>query len=109
MLVKSSCVGNKKHPQCAILNKMKDDIFHIDLHGLNMSESKRVLDEIFEWLKVEGKHVKKLEIEVGMGNRSAMGPVLPSLVINYLKDKDLIGEFFEGIVKVNLNTEKPKS
>lgn len=78
-------------------------IFEIDLHGLNMSDSKKVLDEVFEWLPVEGKHVKRLDIVVGVGKGSDTGPVLPSFVMNYLKEKDLIGELKDGVISVKIS------
>ena len=80
----------------------------IDLHGLNMSQSKRILDSLFDWLKTHPE-IHKLDIVVGVGNRSLHGPVLPSFVINYLKEKGLIGENINGVIKVNLNTKKNKS
>ena len=80
----------------------------IDLHGMNMSQSRRVLDSLFDWLK-DNKNIHNLEIVVGVGNRSLHGPVLPSFVINYLKELGLIGENINGVIKVNLNTKKHKS
>jgi len=82
--------------------------YEIDLHGMNMSESKRALDSLFEWLK-HHKTIHTLHIVVGVGSRSLHGPVLPSFVINYLKEKDLTGENIKGVIKVNLNTKKHKS
>jgi DNA-nicking Smr family endonuclease len=75
-------------------------VLEIDLHGLNMSESKVILDEFFEWLKKDGNDIDKLDIVVGVGKGSIMGPVLPSFVMNYLKDRGLIGELRGGVVEV---------
>jgi DNA-nicking Smr family endonuclease len=72
----------------------------IDLHGLNMSESKVILDEFFEWLKKNGNDIDKLDIVVGVGKGSIMGPVLPSFVMNYLKERGMIGELKGGVVEV---------
>ncbi len=80
----------------------------IDLHGMNMSQSRRVLDTLFDWLK-HHKSIQTLEIVVGVGSRSVHGPVLPSFVINYLKEKCFNGENVNGVIKVNLNTKKHKS
>ena len=80
----------------------------IDLHGLNMSQSKHRLDSLFDWLKSH-KEIHTLSIVVGVGTRSQHGPVLPSFVINYLKEKSLTGENTNGVIKVNLNTKKHKS
>lgn len=83
-------------------------IYSIDLHGMNMSQAGRALDSLFDWLK-HHKTIHNLEIVVGVGSRSVHGPVLPSFVINYLRDKDLTGENVKGVIKVNLNTKKHKS
>ena len=82
--------------------------YEIDLHGMNMSESRRALDSLFDWLK-HHKSIHTIDIVVGMGSRSLNGPVLPSFVINYLKEKSLKGENVNGVIKVNLNTKKHKS
>lgn len=82
--------------------------YEIDLHGLNMSKSRRALDSLFDWLKTH-KNIHTLEIVVGVGSRSVHGPVLPSFVINYLREKGLTGESLNGVIKVNLNTKKHKS
>ncbi len=83
-------------------------VYEIDLHGMNMSQSKRSLDSLFDWLK-NHKSIHNLEIVVGVGNRSVHGPVLPSFVINYLREKGLTGENTNGVIKVHLNTKKHKS
>lgn len=80
----------------------------IDLHGMNMSQARRALDSLFDWLK-HHKTIHNLEIVVGVGSRSVHGPVLPSFVINYLREKNLTGENTNGVIKVNLNTKKHKS
>ncbi len=80
----------------------------IDLHGMNMSQSRRALDSLFDWLK-NHKTIHTLYIVVGVGSRSIHGPVLPSFVINYLREKGLTGENANGVIKVNLNTKKQKS
>ena len=77
----------------------------IDLHGLNMSQSKRILDSLFDWLKTH-KTIHTLNIVVGVGNRSPHGPVLPSFVINYLREKSLIGENINGVIKLKLAFKK---
>lgn len=77
----------------------------IDLHGMNMSQSKRVLDSLFDWLKTH-KTIHTLHIVVGVGSRSVHGPVLPSFVINYLKEKNLTGENTNGVIKVKLPIKK---
>lgn len=74
----------------------------IDLHGMNMSQSRRALDSLFDWLKSHPE-IHKLEIVVGVGSRSVHGPVLPSFVINYLKEKGLTGENINGVIKVKLS------
>jgi hypothetical protein len=73
-----------------------------------MSQSKRALDSLFDWLKTH-KNIHTLHIVVGVGNRSLHGPVLPSFVINYLREKGLTGENANGVIKVNFNTKKHKS
>ena len=83
-------------------------IHSIDLHGMNMSQSRRALDNIFDWLK-HHKNIHTIEIVVGIGSRSVHGPVLPSFVINYLREKGLVGENINGVIKVNLTTKKHKS
>lgn len=83
-------------------------IYEIDLHGMNMSQARRALDSLFDWLK-DNNHINILEIVVGLGSRSDHGPVLPSFVINYLREKGLTGENANGVIKVNLNTKKHKS
>lgn len=83
-------------------------VYEIDLHGMNMSQSKRSLDSLFDWLK-NHKSIHNLEIVVGVGSRSVHGPVLPSFVINYLREKGLTGENTNGVIKVHLNTKKHKS
>jgi DNA-nicking Smr family endonuclease len=80
-------------------------IHEIDLHGMNMSQSRRALDSLFDWLKTH-KTINTLHIVVGVGNRSLHGPVLPSFVINYLKEKGLTGENVNGVIKVNLKVKK---
>ena len=77
----------------------------IDLHGLNMSQSKRILDSLFDWLKTH-KTIHNLDIVVGVGSRSVHGPVLPSFIINYLKEKNLTGENINGVIKVKLPIKK---
>ncbi len=77
----------------------------IDLHGMNMSQSKRALDSLFDWLKTH-KTIHTLEIVVGVGSRSDHGPVLPSFVINYLKERGLTGENVTGVIKVSLKVKK---
>lgn len=83
-------------------------LHEIDLHGMNMSQSRQTLDSLFEWLK-HHKTIHTLEIVVGVGSRSVHGPVLPSFVINYLKEKGLTGENTNGVIKVHLTTKKHKS
>ena len=80
----------------------------IDLHGMNMSQSKRALDSLFDWLK-HHKTIHTIGIVVGVGSRSVHGPVLPSFVINYLREKGLSGENVKGVINVHLNTKKHKS
>ena len=77
----------------------------IDLHGMNMSQSKRALDSLFDWLKTH-KTIHILHIVVGVGSRSDHGPVLPSFVINYLKEKGLKGENIKGVINVKLSNKK---
>jgi DNA-nicking Smr family endonuclease len=77
-------------------------VLEIDLHGLNMSESKVILDELFEWLSTVENDIEKLDIVVGVGKGSIMGPVLSSFVMNYLKDKGLEGELRDGVVEVGV-------
>ena len=77
----------------------------IDLHGMNMSQARRALDSLFDWLKTH-KTIHALNIVVGVGSRSVHGPVLPSFVINYLKEKSLSGENTNGVIKVKLPTKK---
>lgn len=83
-------------------------VYEIDLHGMNMSQAGRALDSLFDWLK-HNKNIHILHIVVGVGNRSPHGPVLPSFVINYLKERGLVGENVNGVIKVHLNTKKHKS
>lgn len=80
-------------------------IHSIDLHGMNMSQSRRALDSLFDWLK-HHKTIHHLEIVVGVGSRSVHGPVLPSFVINYLKERGLAGENTNGVIKVSLKIKK---
>ena len=80
----------------------------IDLHGMNMSQAGRALDSLFDWVKTH-KTVHTLYIVVGVGSRSTHGPVLPSFVINYLREKGLSGESKKGVIEVHLNTKKNKS
>ena len=77
----------------------------IDLHGMNMSQARRALDSLFDWLK-HHKTIHTLHIVVGTGTRSVHGPVLPSFVTNYLKEKNLSGENANGVIKVKLPTKK---
>lgn len=80
-------------------------IHEIDLHGMNMSQSRRALDSLFDWLKTH-KTIHILHIVVGVGSRSVHGPVLPSFVINYLKERSLVGENVNGVIKVKLPIKK---
>jgi DNA-nicking Smr family endonuclease len=80
---------------------MKKSIYEIDLHGLNMVESKTILDEVFEHV-LHKKSYGGLHIVVGVGRRSETGPVLPSFVLNYLKSKGFEGEVREGSIEVKL-------
>ncbi len=82
--------------------------YEIDLHGMNMSQAGRALDSLFDWLK-DCDDIHTIDIVVGIGSRSVHGPVLPSFVINYLKERGLKGENLKGVIKVNLNTKKHKS
>jgi DNA-nicking Smr family endonuclease len=49
--------------------------YEIDLHGLNMSQAKMVLDEVFECVR-EDVEIKYIHIVVGQGKGSETGPVL---------------------------------
>ena len=80
----------------------------IDLHGMNMSQARRALDSLFDWLKTH-KSIHTLHIVVGVGSRSVHGPVLPSFVTNYLREKNVTGENKKGVIEVHLNTKKHKS
>ena len=77
----------------------------IDLHGLNMSQSRRALDNLFDWLQ-HHKTIHIIHIVVGVGSRSVHGPVLPSFVINYLREKGLTGENKNGVIDVYLPRKK---
>lgn len=77
------------------------NVYEIDLHGLNMAESKIILDEVFEHV-LGNKTIDGLHIVVGVGKGSILGPVLPSFVLNYLKEKGLNGELESGMVMVKL-------
>jgi DNA-nicking Smr family endonuclease len=79
---------------------MKNIIHEIDLHGVNMADSKIILDEFFERLKTNKHRTTDLHVVVGVGTRSTHGPVLPSFVMNYLKEKEIKGELKNGVIKV---------
>ena len=80
---------------------MQNHIYEIDLHGINMQESKMILDEIFIYVK-KHKGIKEIHIVVGVGRGSDNGPVLPSFVMNYLKEKDVKGILNNGVIVVKL-------
>jgi DNA-nicking Smr family endonuclease len=82
---------------------MDDDmsVYEIDLHGLNMSDAKVVLDEVFEYMSEEPL-TKEVHIVVGVGKGSSDGPVLPSFVGNYVRDKGYKFELANGVLVVYL-------
>ena len=77
----------------------------IDLHGYTTSESKEILDEIFN-----DKEVGHVRIIVGRGLNSSTGPVLPSFVKNYLNSNQInfhqakIQDGGEGALEVFFNS-----
>ena len=78
---------------------MTHPIYDIDLHGVTMSESKMILDEVFVYVK-KHKKIKEVHIIVGTGSRSVNGPVLPSFVMNYLKERHIIATLENGTIRV---------
>ena len=80
---------------------MHDGFYEIDLHGLSMSDAKMVLDEVFEYV-FENPEIKELSIIVGVGKGSETGPVLPSFVSNYLRDKGYDSVNTNGVLHVLL-------
>ena len=79
----------------------EEHIYEIDLHGVNMSEAKIVLDEVFEYVRSDS-WIKELHIVVGQEKGSEGGPVLPSFVGNYVEEKEYEFTLENGIIKVDL-------
>lgn len=81
----------------------KEHIYEVDLHGLNMNESKVVLDELFEYIRDDSSgYIRELCIVVGQGKGSAHGPVLPMYVGNYIREKGFLFTIENGVIKVDL-------
>lgn len=80
---------------------IQNHIYEIDLHGINMTEAKMVLDEVFEYIQQES-HITELHVVVGQGKGSESGPVLPAFVGNYIKDKGLKMNLENGVLYVIL-------
>ncbi len=78
-----------------------EHIYEIDLHGVNMSEAKIVLDEVFEYVRSDS-WIKELHIVVGQGKGSLSGPVLPSFVGNYVQERGYEFQLENGIILVDL-------
>ena len=57
----------------------------IDLHGVTTAEAKIILDELIE----NAVRPFTVNIIVGKGKNSPLGPVLPSFVRNYLTENNL--------------------
>lgn len=76
-------------------------IYEIDLHGVNMSQAKIVLDEIFAYVRSDS-WIRELHIVVGQGRGSVSGPVLPSFVGNYVQDRGYTFRLENGIILVIL-------
>lgn len=78
-----------------------DSIYEIDLHGLDMAKAKIVLDEVFMYVMSE-ESISELRIIVGVGKGSKEGPVLPSFVGNYLRDKGFAFIHTNGVLMIVL-------
>ena len=78
-----------------------ETVYEIDLHGLTMSETKMVLDEVFEYVK-GNINIREIHIVVGVGKGSLMGPVLPAFVVRYVEEKGLVAVLREGVVFVDI-------